>query len=143
MSRNKTPVRISEILRTGRVIASRVQDALATLSANSAVADAETLLESANNLEALAQKAEQGLVRIHRLIRHLGADSLTEASAVLCRGERPDDARQMMALHATIQGMSTAQAEVALFLQECMDSLSLTRSATAQQSQGGRLIGSA
>lgn len=136
-------VRIEDIIEHALRQLETLRDALAAVSANSAIGQPASLAESAANLERLSRLAQRDCARVQRLMRHLSARTMPDAATTLCRGGRRAEARRMMVLHELTQGVSTAQAEVGLFIEECLNCLSATRTATTRQSSGGRLLGSA
>lgn len=136
-------VRIPDILRLARHRISMLRDTIAVVAANSTAAEPQTLAQSAQDLSDVIAQSEYDLGRVRRLLNHLGAHTMAEGASILCQSGRKHAARQLLALSQETQGVAAAQVDVALFLQECLNSLGAVASATARQSEGGRLIGSA
>lgn len=120
-----------------------VRDALAVVSARSAVGDPQSLLQAASSLEEKVADSQDDCERVQQLINELGASSMLEAVVKLCSSGRPDAARAMMYLHELTAGMASAQADVGAFLEECLQSLEITQDGAMRQARGGRLLGSA
>lgn len=136
-------VEITTTLREARSQVNQLRDAIAVVSAHSTAADPDTLSQSAETLESLAQQCEHDFNRVRRLIRHLGVTTMSEAAGVLCESGREHDAQQMLALHQETEDVAQDQVDVAAFLEECQNSLAEFSGTTVRQSEGGRFIGSA
>lgn len=136
-------LRLEALLAQARRQLEDVRDALAAVSAHSAVGEGALLLQATSRLEEAVQEANRDCQRVRRLLQHLGAAAMPEAAEKLCVGGRPLAARSMMTLHELIAGLASAQADIGAFLEECLGSLEMTRQTTGRQTRGGRLLGSA
>lgn len=120
-----------------------VRDALAAVSAYSVSGSAKQLSGSSDVLQSAVRAAEGSSQRVIRLMRHLGVDSLPDASAVLCSSGRPEASRAMLSLHQSVSALATSRSGLDTFIAECVESISAALASIVQQTRGGRLLGSA
>jgi hypothetical protein len=136
-------LKIESILQQMRCRVVDIRNALAALAAHSTAGEAQSVRTAAARLQEAVTSAEADGKRVQRLLCHLRATAMPDAATKLCAGGRLEASRSMMDLYAMTCAMATVQAGLGAFLDDCMNSLEITRVGTSRQRQGGRLLGSA
>lgn len=105
--------------------------------------DSNSILAASDELTRLVRSAAADSDAILGLISSLGASSAQDAARILRENGEGDASRSMMRLYTMVVAIHRVQAQTAIFLRECVDTLDAADALGDGRRPNGRLLGSA
>lgn len=105
--------------------------------------DSNSILTASDELTRVVRSAAADSDAIQGVISSLGASGVQDAARILRESGEGDASRSMMRLYTLVVAIHRVQAQTAVFLRECVDTLDAADAHGDGRRPNGRLLGSA